>query len=110
MSIVISDLVHVSQIKCNPGTQMSCAWSKATIEDKYNYELQLQDNLNSSINLSQSVFNCKDWHCKCEQHKQDIEFLCNSIIDCCINAGLKTIPVTKFFSGAKEVPGWSEQV
>ena len=47
---------------------------------------------------------------QCHEHKLEIDMLCNSIIDSCIVASQRTIPVNSYASANKEMPGWPETV
>ena len=61
-----------------------------------------------SIKLSNDTYNCDDIHCKSIQHCQDIDYLCRSINNYCLDASVLAIPFVR--SGNGDIPGWTEQV
>ena len=62
-----------------------------------------------SIKLLNDTYNCDDVHCNSIQHCQDIDYLCRSIINYCLESSvLAAIPFVG--SGNGDIPGWTEQV
>ena len=47
---------------------------------------------------------CTDITCEKTQHKQEIDKICDSLINCCIDCSKLTIPMTKPNSGT--MPEW----
>ena len=43
--------------------------------------------------MSNDTYNCDDVHCKSIQHCQDIDYLCRSIMNYCLEARLLAIPL-----------------
>ena len=76
-------------------------------ENIADYKSHLDEKL-ISIKLSNDTYNCDDVHCKSIQHCQDIDYLCRSIINCCLEASVLAIPFVR--SGNGDIPGWTEQV
>ena len=66
--------------------------------------------LSNDIYLCKPAFYCKDGKCECHEHKYEIDMLCNAIIDSCIVASQRTIPVNSYASANRETPAWSESV
>ena len=54
--------------------------------------------------------NCTNCHCSLDNHTNEINLLCNAIIDSCVSAGKNCIPLTGHNLKKKSVPGWVEQV
>ena len=52
--------------------------------------------------------NCRDWHCQCVEHRNYINVLCRTLINCCIDASHETIPMNRRVG--KDVPGWDKLV
>ena len=46
-----------------------------------------------SIKLLNDTYNCDDVYCKSIQHCQDIDYLCRSIINYCLESSVLAIPV-----------------
>ena len=107
MSIAIDDYVQMIDIKYNQVNKPNCMWSKATIVHIEQYQSVLIDKL-STINITDSILTCTDWHCECPEHRNEIDELCHLIIECCISASLESIPLSR--PGGKDIPGWTDQV
>ena len=75
--------------KCAP----VCAWDKASDEHLYCYRHTL-DRALSSIDLTR-LLSCNNSNCHCIQHKQLIDMVCSSNIDCCIEVGVNALPLVK---------------
>ena len=54
--------------------------------------------------------NCTNCHCSLDNHKDEINSLCNTIINSCVSAGKNCISLTEPHLKKKSVPGWVEQV
>ena len=54
------------------------------------------------------MFLCTDITCENIQHKQEIDRICVSLIECCINCNELTIPRTKPNGGT--MPGWNVNI
>ena len=65
--------------------------SKHTHENIADYKSHLDEKF-ISIKLSNDTYNCDDVHCKSIQHCQDIDYLCRSIINYCLEASVLAIP------------------
>ena len=85
-----------------------CNWTKASSEDIDNYR-HISEHKLADIVVPKSV-NCTNCHCSLDNHKDEINLLCNTIIDSCVSAGKNCIPLTKHHLKKKSVPGWVEQV
>ena len=83
-----------------------CAWDKASDEHLYHYRHTL-DRALSSIDLT-GLLSCTNLNCHCIQHKQLIDMVCSSLIDCCIKVGVNTLPLVKH--SARNLPGWNDHV
>ena len=83
-------------------------WDKATDDDIHNYQMVLDENL-TYIKIPSEALNCNDL--LCIKHKNEIEVLCQSIIDSCIDASKRTIPnILQARSHDNELPGWNDYV
>ena len=69
-----------------------CKWAKASSEDLNNYRHISEDKL-ADIVVPKSV-NCINCHCSLDNHTNEINLLCNAIIDGCVSAGKNCIPLT----------------
>ena len=49
-----------------------------------------------------------DVYCTSTEHRNEIELLCNCIIESCVASGLYCIPLTR--SGGRDMPGLTKQV
>ena len=67
-------------------------WKKASHEYIAEYKSHLDENL-ISIKLSNDTYNCDDVHCKSIQHCQDIDYLCRSIVNYCLESSVLAIPL-----------------
>ena len=54
--------------------------------------------------------NCTNCHYSLDNHKNEINLFCNTIIDSCVSAGKHCIPLTGHNLKKKSAPGWVEQV
>ena len=69
-----------------------CAWHKATQDNINAYKNHLDILLSElCIGLPNHVLMCHDVLCKVSSHNTDIDKLCSSIIQCCLNAGKESI-------------------
>jgi len=84
-----------------------CAWHKATQDNIDAYKNNL-DILLSELCIPNHVLMCHDVLCKDSSHRNDIDKLCSSIIQCCLNAGKQSIPSRVKFKHC--IPGWKEYV
>ena len=89
-------------------TISKCKWAKASSEDINNYR-HISDDKLADIVVLKSV-NCTNCHCSIDNHKNEINLLCNTIIDSCVSDGKNCIPITGPNLKKKFVPGWVEQV
>ena len=89
------------------------AWSRATNEEKVEYANCLSDLL-KSINIPSEAVVCRDACCTLQSHRDILNQYCHDIGQCCLNAGVQTIPVSKangiHGNHCDSVPGWSEYV
>ena len=88
-------------------TISKCKWTKASSELN-NYRHISKDKL-ADIVIPKSV-NCTNCHCSLDNHKNEINLSCNTVIDSCVSAGKNCIPLTGHNLKKKSVPGWAEQV
>ena len=73
-------------------TISKCKWAKASSEDFNNYRHISEDKL-ADIDVPKSV-TCTNCHCSLDNHQNEINSLCNTIIDSCVSAGKNVIPLT----------------
>ena len=66
-----------------------CNWTKASSEDIDNYR-HISEHKLADIVVPKSV-NCTNCHCSLDNHKDEINLLCNTIIDSCVNSGGKDV-------------------
>ena len=85
-----------------------CNWTKASSEDIDNYR-HISEHKLADIVVPKSV-NCTNCHCSLDNHTNEINLLCNTIIDSCVSAGKNCIPLTEHHLIKKSVPGWVEQI
>ena len=85
-----------------------CKWTKSSSEDINNYRY-ISENKLADIVVPKPV-NCTNCYCSLDNHKDEINLLCNTIIDSCVSAGKNCIPFTRHNLKKKSVPGWVEQV
>ena len=81
-----------------------CKWVKASSGDLNNYRHISEDKL-ADIVVPKSV-NCTNCHCSLDNHTNEINLLCNAIIDGCVSASKNCIPLTGQNLKKKSVPGW----
>ena len=72
------------------------------LQNIYIYISHLDEKL-ISIKLSNDTYSCDDVHCKSIQHCQDIDYLCSSIINYCLESSVLAIPFVR--SGNGDIPG-----
>ena len=75
-------------------TNPRCAWHKASDGNYQAYKVLLDTKL-IAIEQDRNLLYCHDNSCKCVDHRNSIDVLCNSIIECCLCASDSTIPQTK---------------
>ena len=78
---------------CKGQTVIRCAWHKASDDNYQAYKVLLDTKLNA-IEQDLNLLYCHDNSCKCVDHRNSIDVLCNSIIECCLCASASTIPQT----------------
>ena len=82
--------VQLNHDQINP----RCAWHKASDDNYQAYKVLLDTKL-IAIEQDLNLLYCHDNSCKCVDHRNSIDVLCNSIIECCLCASASTIPQTK---------------
>ena len=82
-------------------------WSAASSGDLVNYNNILNDKL-SSIFISNDLLLCTNCNCSSNFHREEIDILCQSIIESCISASESCIPIARVRT--KEITGWADQV
>jgi hypothetical protein len=85
------------------------AWHKASSVDINNYCNCVSDLL-SNVTIPVDAINCKDVCCNNCLHRTALNQYCRDIGQCCLNAGLQTIPTTVCDNDHRVIPGWSEHV
>ena len=61
-----------------------CAWNRATDKHLDDYRIMLNNRI-TDIKDNCDLFLCTDITCENTQHKQEIDKICVSLIDCCID-------------------------
>ena len=107
LSITSFNYIINARNTCTCDSKRTVNWKKASHENIADYKSHLDEKL-ISIKLSNDTYNCDDVHCKSIQHCQDFDYLCRSIINCCLEASVLAIPFVR--SGNGDIPGWTEQV
>ena len=69
-------------------------WNKATDKHLDDYRT-ISNNHITDIKDNCNLFLCTDITCKNTQHKQEIDKICASLIDCCNDCSELTMPMTK---------------
>ena len=96
-----STQVQLNHDQINP----RCAWHKVK-DNNQAYKVLLDSKL-IAIEQDLNLLCCHDNSSKCVDHRNSIDVLCNSIIECCICASASSIPQTT--SGvSKMIPGWND--
>ena len=101
MSISVTELYRKTQIN------LTCIWSKATSKQKEQYQVCLNNELRAIAQMI-SAYVCTDVHCTRMEHRNEIDLLCNCIIESCVASGLHCILLTMF--SCRDMPGCTEQV
>ena len=70
----------------------NCVWDKVNIEDIANYNNALNRFL-GDIDLDCELFTCTNCNCSLDTHRHGIDKVCNFIINLCISASEKYIPM-----------------
>ena len=107
LSITCFNYIINARNTCTRDSKRTCNWKKASYENIAEYKSHLDEKL-ISIKLSNDTYSCVDVHCKSIQHCQDIDYLCSSIINYCLESSVLAIPFVR--SGNGDIPGWTEQV
>ena len=84
-----------------------CAWYKATDKHLDDCRIMLNNGI-TDIKDNCDLFLCTEFTCECTQHKQEIDKICVSLIECCIDCSELTIPMTKPNGGT--MPGWNVNI
>jgi hypothetical protein len=110
--IIIKCHLPVSNVDCkhtdkHDGYNGKIAWHKVELDDnmKYMYQSELDRIIEGFPD--RSVYNCFDPLCDCEEHCNEIDHLCEDLINCCLKAD-KVFPRCSNFKSCK--PGWTENV
>ena len=96
-------------ISVNPSmhTSKRCNWKKATKAQCTRYSDHLNNAL-TIIDLSSPFLRCKYLSCTDCDHIDAITNTCDTVVKCCIDSGLTSIPSTRL--NVREVPGWNDEV
>ena len=100
MSISVTEFYRITQIDCNQTLPSTCIWSKAISKQIEHYQLCLNNKLSAYVST--------DVYCTSMEHRNEIDLLCNCIIESCVASGLHCIPLIR--SCGRDMPGWTEQV
>ena len=61
-----------------------------------------------NIAMSSPLLKCKCLNCKNCDHIDAIDSICDTVVKCCIDSGLTSIPASNH--NVKEMPGWNDEV
>ena len=89
-------------------TQSTANWAKAQKAHRERYAAELSNRL-LNVEYDHDLLSCLNRHCSLPSHRIAIDKLCDSIVECCVNAEHLCIP-QRGSSGAKVIPGWSNHV
>ena len=88
------------------------AWHKVKSDDIDNYKNMIDQSL-CDIALPNESLRCTDVHCKNEDHKSQLNHLCNDLINIILDADDKCFPKVKPVSNKSSgegIPGWNDEV
>ena len=111
VNTVINNVNHILPIETSATEPLysKVAWHKLTDGHRDNYKRIVENKL-KFIPLPEAVF-CNDPKCKCDNHKQGIDKLCDLLVNSCLNAGEQCLPKVKKQNGKpKCTPYWNEEV
>ena len=110
VNAVINNLDQIFPIETSAAepSQSKVAWHKLTEGHRENYKRIVENKLKFTP-LPQAVF-CQDPKCKCDNHKQGIDDLCDILVNSCLNAGEECLPKQKRNGKPKSTPYWNEEV
>ena len=91
---LVINFKHVIDIKYDSSLIRNCNWSKAAAEHIDQYQLSLNERV-LLIETNTITTNCRDWHCQCVEHRNYINVLCKTLINCGIDASHETIPMNR---------------
>ena len=96
-------------ISVNPSmhTSKRCNSNKATKAQCTRDGEHLNDAL-TIIDLSSSFLKCKYLSCTDCEHIDAIDNTCDTVVKCCIDSGLTSIPSSRH--NVRELPGWNDKV
>ena len=107
LSITSFNYIINTRNTCTRDSKRTVNWKNASHENIAEYKSHLDEKL-IPIKLSNDTYNCDDVDCKSIQHCQDIDYLCRSIINYCLESSVLAIPFVRSWNG--DIPGWTEQV
>ena len=86
------------------------SWKKASLEEKNLHELTLNNKL-EAIMVPTQLSECKDLHCRREEHIDAVNWFTLEIMEAIQSAGEETLPFpTAGNKGRKATPGFNDQV
>ena len=96
--------------KSSDGRRPRPSWRMANLLEKEQYKLMLEAELGAIVVPTQ-LLDCKDTHCKQEEHIQAIDWFTTETLEAVQRAGEKTLPFPKAGNtGKKSTPGFVEKV
>ena len=87
-----------------PERKVKLAWYRASDQQLNQYKRNL-DHLLQHITVPDELLNCDGIHCRDEAHEYGIDLLGDELVQCCLIASQKSIPIC---NSKKSIPKWND--